>query len=125
MRRHRAFPVAAATVGSVLVLSTVAGCGSGASGRDGTGSDGTGPGGPSGQPGRWTISALEPGSGSYEQCLEDPFIEESFLSADYPASLLGLTLTADATAEDAQRIAACLRQVLPEGEVTVTGPEAG
>lgn len=117
MGRHRWFPVAAAL--SIVVLST-AGCGAGASGRDGTGSGDTG-----GRPSKWSVSIVDPEPGSYGQCLEDPSVEESFVSADYPASHMGVTLTAEATADDARRIADCLQQAVPSAKVSVTGPGFG
>lgn len=110
MRPQRWFSVAAA--GGAVALSL------GACGTGGTGS-------PHERPNRWTLSVTDPGTGSYEPCLKDPMIEESFASADYPASFLGMSLAAAATETDAERIAACLRLALPDSEVEVTGPETG
>ncbi|MCC3274791.1 hypothetical protein LJ753_02750 [Arthrobacter sp. zg-Y20] len=122
MGAHRWFPVAAAV--STLVVS-LAGCGAGASGSDGAGSDGAESESTGGRPSRWSVSVIDPGPGAYEQCLEDPRVEEAFVSADYPASHMGVTLTADATADDAGRIADCLQQALPSAEVSVAGPGSG
>jgi hypothetical protein len=54
--------------------------------------------------------------------MDDPSIEESIQSLDMPSSHLGIKLKASATAEDAQRIADCLRQTLKTGEVSISSP---
>ncbi|MCC3271452.1 hypothetical protein MUK71_08945 [Arthrobacter zhangbolii] len=114
MSRHGWLSVVAARSAAVLAaVLALAACGTG-------GADS-----PDGRPDRWTVSASDPGTGLYEQCLEDPLVEESYVSADYPASHLGISLAGAATDEDAQRVAECLRQALPSAKVSVMGPQTG
>lgn len=109
MRRWTLAPI----IGSALVLSVV-GCGSGGAPAD--------PNTPKSD--RWNLGVRGQRSGPYSQCFDDPSIEEALQSADLPSSHLGITLVGSATAEDAQRIADCLKQTLKTGEVSISGPGA-
>lgn len=53
------------------------------------------------------------------QCMNDPVVAETWQTADYPSSAMGVVLTPEGTKEDASRIAACLQKVLPDSEVIV------
>ncbi len=53
------------------------------------------------------------------QCMVDPVVAETWQTADYPSSAMGLVLTPEGTEEDASRIAACLQTVLPDSEVII------
>ncbi|MDM7989321.1 hypothetical protein [Arthrobacter sp. zg-Y877] len=103
----------APVIAGAVVLSMV-GCGAG-----GAASEPKNP-----QSDRWNLGVTGPRSGPYSQCLDDPSIEESLQSADFPSSHLGIRLVVSATAEDAQRIADCLKQTLSTGEVSISGPGA-
>lgn len=107
--------VVAAMLWGVLVMS-MAGCGASGADADPSATNGTS--------NRWHVGVLGPRSGPYDQCVNDRSIEEAFQSADMPSSHLGIKLVASATAEDAQRIADCLRQTLQTGEVSISSPES-
>ncbi|WP_417218609.1 hypothetical protein [Arthrobacter sp.] len=49
-------------------------------------------------------------------------IDSAVMSADLPPSGLGINLKPEATEDDAQRVAECLRNALTSGEITISRP---
>ncbi len=70
-------------------------------------------------PAHWQVEVSGTQGGDPSQCMADPVVAETWLTADYPSSAMGVVLTPGGTKEDASRIAACLQTVLPDSEVTV------
>ena len=56
----------------------------------------------------WNVGAIHPRYDSLSPCDEDPSVERAVVSADLPASHLGIRLVPGSTEEDAVRIAECL-----------------
>ncbi len=67
----------------------------------------------------WQVDVTGAGSGGAESCLADPAVASGWQSADMASTHLGLALVPHASEADAERIAHCVREVLPGSEVTV------
>lgn len=52
-------------------------------------------------------------------CIDDPVVAETWQTADYPSSQMGVVLRPEGTKEDASGIAACLQTVFSDSEVIV------
>lgn len=102
-------------LGAVLVVSA---CGQGPAERQPVVDETT-----ESTPGRWQIGVGGVQDGDPAPCIEDPSVADTWQSASYPSSSMGLALVADASGTDAERIAQCLRTALPANEVTVTRVE--
>lgn len=70
----------------------------------------------------WSIGVAEPRFAGDERCDSDPMIDTAVMTADMPSSGYGITLVAEATEEDAQRVADCLRDALTSGTITISSP---
>lgn len=111
-RRRRAVPILIATA---LILM-ITGCALGPSRSL-----------PTVQPGttdRWTVSVSQPRFHGDETCSSDASVDNAILSADMPASRLGITLKAGSLEEDAVRVAECLLGVLQGGEISILSPRS-
>ncbi|GAA4900423.1 hypothetical protein GCM10025789_18540 [Tessaracoccus lubricantis] len=74
---------------------------------------------------QWSVGVADPRFSGDDRCDSDSMIEATVMSADLPPSGLGITLRPEATEDDAQRIAECLRNALTSGEITISRPTAG
>lgn len=71
---------------------------------------------------QWLVGVAAPRFAGADRCDSDPMIDSAVMSADLPPSGLGITLKPDATEDDAQRVAECLRNALTSGEITISRP---
>lgn len=72
----------------------------------------------------WSVGVSDPRFAGDERCDADPSIDTAVMTADLPTSGYGITLRADATEDDAQRIAECLRDSLTSGAITISRPSS-
>lgn len=72
----------------------------------------------------WQVSVLNPSSVPPQACAEDESVELSLMSADMPSSHVNYSLDADATEDDARRVAACMEASLTSGAITLSPPLA-
>lgn len=72
----------------------------------------------------WSVGVSDPRFAGDERCDGDPSVDIAVMTADLPTSGYGITLFADATEDDAQRIAGCLRDALTSGTITITRPSS-
>ncbi|MCQ6270832.1 hypothetical protein M8J71_10100 [Pseudarthrobacter sp. R1] len=71
---------------------------------------------------RWSIGVSFPVFESMDSCEDDPSVESAVMSADMPASRLGIRLDAGSSEIDALRVAECVDQALTSGEITIFSP---
>lgn len=72
---------------------------------------------------RWGVGVSFPVYESLTHCEDDPSVEQSVVTADMPASRLGIRLDAGSAEVDALRVAKCVEQALNSGKVTILSPE--
>lgn len=72
----------------------------------------------------WSVGVSAPRFAGDNRCDDDPTIDTAVMTADLPVSGYGITLRADATEDDAHRIAGCLRDALSSGTITITPPSS-
>jgi len=70
----------------------------------------------------WSVTVEKPRFHEEEQCGQDPAVKLVVISTDVPSSAYYVELQPNATREDADRIASCLRRFLESGTLTVAGP---
>jgi|SRR6478752_1719465 len=71
---------------------------------------------------RWSVGVSFPVYESLAACEADASVETAVISADMPASRLGIRPRAGASEADALRVADCVREAISSGELTIYVP---